>query len=208
MRQSSTTRSWLTDGTPPPMQTKLRVRRRSAGGSRRPRDAKGGIRLPQVDADRDQLLDPARPTSSYLRGSCRPFDADTLCLYGDKVAFRPSSSPQPSAPDRACLPRDAAALAAKPRTPGPSRTNTARVFRARAGTCASGCRRSTRAARLGPHRGRCNTTGSHSAAVAMSAAGSARVPESTLFTSTTRAPRLRMVSSIHTCSPRARRSRR
>jgi Alpha/beta hydrolase domain len=82
---------WLTDGLPPPIQPKIEFAGdppqivRDAHGI-----AKGGIRLPQVQVPlaTNTAIPLADDVFAFLRGSSRPFSADTLrALYRDKATY-------------------------------------------------------------------------------------------------------------------------
>ena len=110
---------WLTDGVAPPAQPKVEF----AGSPEEVvRDehgiAKGGIRLPQVDVPlaQNSAIPLAEDVFAFLRGSCRPFDAQKLRrLYGDKSAFlaRFRAAAERAVAAGVMRPRDVASLVAE-----------------------------------------------------------------------------------------------
>ncbi|MGE3075745.1 MAG: alpha/beta hydrolase domain-containing protein [Dehalococcoidia bacterium] len=103
---------WLVDGTPPPVQPKAEFAGTPPEVVRDEHGiAKGGIRLPQVEAPlaQNSSIPLKEDIYAYLGGSCHPFTREKVhALYGDKATFLAKFR---SAADRAVaagvlLPRD------------------------------------------------------------------------------------------------------
>ena len=82
---------WLADGTPPPVQPLVEFAGEPATVVRDEHGiARGGIRLPQVEAPlaTNSAIPRADDIQAFLRGTCDPFSAEKRrALYGDKDAF-------------------------------------------------------------------------------------------------------------------------
>jgi hypothetical protein len=107
---------WLNDGTPPPVQPRIEF---AGDPPQIVRDehgiARGGIRLPQVEAPiaQNSAIPLADDIWSFLGGSCHPFPSDKLReLYGDEATYlaKFEAAARAAEAQGVLLPRDAEAL--------------------------------------------------------------------------------------------------
>jgi hypothetical protein len=116
---------WLNDGAPPPVQPRIEF---AGDPPQVARDehgiAKGGIRLPQVEAPiaQNSAIPLADDIWSFLGGSCHPFPPDKLReLYGDQAAYlaKFKAAARAAEAQGVLLPRDAEALIEEARSTYP-----------------------------------------------------------------------------------------